>query len=96
VQEAPVTGYTATYNGLNIVNQLTNIEVRFVEIRAGRLGWMTATRRARARIPSRCTCSATVRRVDSRVVTGADGWAYSFGNLPDLGRTDDGVHLHRQ
>ncbi len=82
VQEAPVTGYAATYNGLGIVNQLTDIEVRFVEI-SGRKTWVDDGDAAGAR-PDSITVYLLRNGtpVDSRVVTGADGWAYSFGSLP--------------
>ena len=87
VQEAPVAGYQATYNGLSIVNQLADIEVRYVEI-SGRKTWVDGGDAAGVR-PESITVNllrnGTV--VDSRVVTEDDDWAYSFGSLP----TSDGL-----
>ena len=87
VQEAPVAGYQATYNGLSIVNQLADIEVRYVEI-SGRKTWVDGGDAAGER-PESITVNllrnGTV--VDSRVVTEDDDWAYSFGSLP----TSDGL-----
>jgi len=87
VQEAPVLGYAATYNGLGIVNQLTDIEVRYVEI-SGRKTWVDDGDAAGAR-PDSITVYLLRNGlpVDTRVVSAADGWAYSFGSLP----TSDGL-----
>ncbi len=86
VQETPVTGYEAQYDGLNIVNQLVDIEVRYIEI-LGQKTWVDDNNAAGVR-PDSITVNLLRNGevIQSKVVTAEDGWAYAFANLP----TSDG------
>ena len=86
VEEAPVANYEATYDGLNIVNQLPEIEIRYIEV-SGAKTWVDDNDAAGAR-PESITVYLLRNGavIQTKVVTEADGWSYSFSNLP----TSDG------
>jgi pilin isopeptide linkage protein len=86
VEEAPVEGYEALYDGLNITNQLSQIEVEYISV-SGRKRWSDNDDAAGIR-PESITVYL-IRNgeiIEQKTVTQEDGWAYTFRNLP----TSDG------
>jgi hypothetical protein len=83
VKETPVPGYEALYDGLNITNQLADIEVKYVEL-SGTKTWVDDNDAAGVR-PDSITVYLLRNGevIASKVVTADDDWAYSFANLPD-------------
>ncbi|NLF29244.1 MAG: Cna B-type domain-containing protein, partial [Clostridiales bacterium] len=90
VEEAPVEGYEPTYNGLDIVNETTEVEIEYTSV-SGTKTWVDDDDAAGARPDSITVYLLRNGSVYStKVVTEADGWAYSFKNLP----TSDGLTTH--
>lgn len=87
VEEAPVAGYTTVYDGLDITNQLTGVEIEYTSV-SGVKTWADDDDAA-GRRPDAITVvllrNGSAYR--TRTVTEADGWAYAFQNLP----TSDGL-----
>ncbi|WP_290123282.1 Cna B-type domain-containing protein [Lactococcus fujiensis] len=79
VEETPVTGYTATYNGMNITNTHTTDTTSVT----GSKTWNDANNQDGMR-PSSITVNllANGKIVDSQPVTAANNWEYAFNNLP--------------
>ncbi len=83
VEEEPVKGYKPTYNGLDIVNEPTEVEIEYTSV-SGTKTWVDDDDAAGVR-PDSITVyllqNGSVYK--TKVVTEADGWAYSFKNLPE-------------
>lgn len=81
ITESEVTGYTTVVNGLNI----TNTHVPATTSVSGIKTWLDADNQDGVR-PSSITINlysnASTTIIDSRIVTAADNWAYSFNDLP--------------
>lgn len=87
VQEAPVDGYESTVNGTTITNRLVPQEPKEYKTLEGTKTWNDNDNMLGIR-PSYITVRLLRDdvEIDSRTVTAANGWKYSFGRLP----MDDG------
>ncbi len=79
VEEVPVDGYTATVNGFDITNTHTPATTEV----SGSKTWNDADNQDGKR-PETITINllANGKKVDSKVVTAADEWKWSFNDLP--------------
>ncbi len=87
VEEVPVDGYTATVNGFDITNTHTPATTEV----SGSKTWNDADNQDGIR-PESITINllANGKKVDSKVVTAADEWKWSFTDLP---KNEDGKKI---